>query len=441
MNTTKKLWTIGLAGLLAAACQKTPEIEQQFDVPPDERMTARIQELKQVLLAAPNGWKGALATNLGGAYAFYIDFKEDNTLDMLADISDASAENLKKSTYRVKWAMEASLLFDTYNYIALPQDPGIKIPGGTSGNGLQSDVEFEYIRATPDSVFLRGRRYKNNLVLARLTADDQDSFLNSYKTIIGDTKNLISPIKFPYIELDGIPGKISFLIGTNDKKILAEYPDGEEIKSEIGKFGYDLQGLVFPDGMTIGGHAFSRAVIEGGKLFLVGFDDNKTELQSNAVPILPIDLSFGYNKGNKKMLSDDVPGVAANVHIFADVRQRFSNSNRTVTAMHFEFMNSTTARFYIVYQTSSGSSFTATATYEYRTEDNNTLFMKRVEFNTNWNTRASQVTRVNQFFGTGEEREFTLEWIPSTDPLVAYPVAAIRSVTDPMNMLYGRIGP
>jgi len=436
-----KFWTIGLAGLLATGCAKTPEIEQLFDASPDERMTERIAEVKRALIAAPNGWKGILATNLGGAYVFYIAFKEDNTLDMLADISDASAESLKKSTYRVKWAMEASLIFDTYNYIALPQDPGIKVPGGTSGNGLQSDVEFEHLRATPDSVFLRGRRYKNNLVLARLSADEQISFLGSYKTIIGDTKNLISTTKFPYIELDGIPEKISFLIGTDDKKILAEYQDGAEIKSESGKFGYDLQGLVFPDGMTIGGHTFTGAVVEDGKLFLVGTDGIKVEVRSNDLPFIPIGTTFGYNKANKKMLSDAVPGVTANVHIFADVRQRFSNSNRTVTSMHFEFMNSTTARFYIVYQTSNGSSFTATATYEYRIEDDNRLFMKRAEFNSNWNTRSSQVTRVNQFFGTGDEREFTLEWVPSGDPTVTYPVAAIRSVADPQNMLYGRLGP
>jgi len=440
MNTTKKLWTIGLAGLLAAACEKTPEIEQLFDASPDERMTARTREVKQALLAAPNGWKGALATNLGGAYAFYIDFKEDNTVDMLADISEASAEHLKKSTYRVKWAMEASLLFDTYNYITLPQDPGIKIPGGTSGNGLQSDVEFEYLRATPDSVFLRGRRYKNSLVMARMSAEEQNSFLNSYKTIIADAKNLISPIKYPYIELDGIPGKVSFLIGTDDKKILAEYQDGEEVKSESGKFGYDLQGLVLPDAMTIGGHTFSRAVIENGKLFLVDMGGNKVEVQGNDLPIIPIGTTFGYNKPNKKMLSEAVPGVTANLDIFANVRQRFTASNRTVAAMHFEFMNSNTARFYIQYQTSTGS-FVATATYEYRMEDDSKLFMKRVEFNSNWNTRASQVQRVNQLFGTGEEREFTMEWVPSGDPSVVYPVAAIRSATNPQDMLYGRVGP
>jgi len=439
MSTTKKLWIMGMAALLATGC-KTPEVEQLFDSSPDERMTARIGEVKQALLAAPNGWKATLTTNLGGAYAFYIAFKEDNTLDMLADISDASAENLKKSTYRVKWAMEASLLFDTYNYIALPQDPGIKVPGGTSGNGLQSDVEFEYLRATPDSLFLRGRRYKNNLVLVRLSAEEQNDFLSSYKTIIGDTKNLISTTKFPYIELDGMPGKISFLIGTDDKKILAEYLDGEEIKSESGKFGYDLQGLVIPEGMTIGGHRFTRAIIEDGKLFLVGSEGNKVEIQSSDLPFIPIGTTFGYNKANKKMLSDAVPGVTANLDIFADVRQRFASSGRTVTTMHFEFQNSTTARFYIVYR-SGASSFVASATYAYRMEEGDRLFMKRVEFNVNWPTRASQVTRVNQFFGTGDEREFTLEWVPSSDPTVTYPVAAIRSAADPQNMLYGRLGP
>lgn len=440
----KKILILLLVSFSVLSCRET-EIEQLFDTSPEERMTGRLAELHQGLISASNGWKGELTTNLGGGYAFYIKFNEDNTLEMLSDINNTTASEVRTSTYRTKWVMDASLIFDTYNYISLLQDPGNKVPGagGSSANGLQSDIEFEYVRSTTDSVFLSGKRYKNSFVLTRLSNAEQDLFLNSYVSIIANTRNFISTLKFPYIEIDGVQNKISFIIGLDNKRVLAEYIDEENAKSANGKFAYDTYALTFPSGMKIENLIFQYGVIENDKLFLVDSIGQKVEVKSNDVPILPILTTFGYNKPNRRILSDNVPGVTANTHVFTRIRELFASTDRTINTMYFAFSNSNTAIFYIGYTAnSSGSSFVASATYQYRQEGDK-IFLRRtgIDGGNNWNTRAAQVAPADQLFGSGDEREFSIEWVASDDPTVIYPVAAIKSVIDPLNMLYGRIGP
>lgn len=431
---------LGLAVLSLASCRKT-EVAKIFEEAPEERAGKRLTELQEILIGEPNGWKGVLSTSLGGGYAFYVKFNNNNTVEMLSDINDQTSSELKNSTFRVKWVMDASLIFDTYNYISLLHDPGAKVPGATSANGLQSDVEFEYIRSSQDSVFLRGKRYKNNFTLIRLNSSQSNAFKTSYTSNINDTKSLISGLKFPYINLPGINNKISFVIDNSSKKISAEYMiNEEEINSVTGKFGFDIDGLLFPYAMSIGQTVLTSAKKEEGKVWILDNNGNKYELKSNDVPILSILSTFGYNKANKRILSDPVPGVTANEHIFNKVRELFVASGRSISTMYFQLTNSTTAIFYIGY-TASGTNYVASASYSYRMEGNR-IFLKRIGIDggNNWNTRATQVAPVNNLFGAGEEKEFTIEWVASSDPSVVYPIAAIRSVTNPMDMLYGKIG-
>ena len=436
----KRILIIGFTFLCLISCRKS-EVKELFDQAPEVRAGERLEELQNTLVNETNGWKGVLTTSLGGGYAFYIKFNTDNTVDMLSDINGETSANIKQSTYRTKWVMDASLIFDTYNYIALLQDPGAKVPGATAANGLQSDIEFEYVRSNQDSIILRGKRYKNNFILTKVNEAEKNAFLNSYSSKINTTKDLISSLKFPYLNLPGIENKISFVIDNSSKKISAEYMlNDTEMNSVSGKFGFDTYGLAIPNAFTVGTTALKNGVVENDKLWLVDSEGNKHELKSNDVPILPILNTFGYNKANKRILSDAVPGVAANVHVFNRVRELFVSSGRNITSMYFQLTNSTTAIFYIGYS-SGASAFVASSSYAYRQEGNK-IFLKQVGIDggNNWNTRAVQVAPVNNLFGTGQEVEFTIEWVSSSDPTVVYPIAAIKSVTNPLDMLYGKIG-
>src|SRR5690606_8637493 len=124
-----------------------------------------------------------------------------------------------------------------------------------------------------------------------------------------------------------------------------------------------------------------------------------------------------------------IPGVTANVHIFDRVRELFTASGRTINTMYFAFNNSTTAVFYIGY-TSGSTNYVASATYEYRREGDR-FFLKQVGIDggRNWDTRATQVVPVTDLFGMGDEREFILGWVPSSDNSVKFPIGGIRSVS------------
>src|SRR5690606_12260500 len=141
----KKIYYLFCA-MITMSCSKNETIDV-FDELPEERIGKKLEELQDKLLESPYGWNASLPTSGSGGYGFYMDFHEDQTIDMFADLNVETAGVKGTSTYRIKWVMYPTLLFDTYNYITMLQDPASGVYGGVSGSGLKSDIEFEYIRS------------------------------------------------------------------------------------------------------------------------------------------------------------------------------------------------------------------------------------------------------------------------------------------------------
>src|SRR4051812_9406094 len=179
-----------------------------FDETPEERMSAHIDELNNALNGAPYGWKASITTNVKGGYGFFMDFKPDQSIMMVADLDSTTATKANTSTYRIKWVMNPTLIFDTYNYISMLQDPIPGTYGGNAGSGLQSDVEFEYIRLNGDSLILRGFKYKNELVLVKATAEQKNRYLSTaYKANIDTINNYFPGKDYNYINIAGLNNK------------------------------------------------------------------------------------------------------------------------------------------------------------------------------------------------------------------------------------------
>src|SRR5689334_18775393 len=109
----KQLLSILCAALLFAGCKK--DEVKVFEETPEERMSARINELNAALTGSEHGWKASLTTSArgGGGYGFYLDFDESQSMLMVADLNDESATKTNTSTFRIKWVMNATLIFDT----------------------------------------------------------------------------------------------------------------------------------------------------------------------------------------------------------------------------------------------------------------------------------------------------------------------------------------
>src|SRR5690606_34518890 len=128
-------------------CGKS-EVDLLFDKTPEQRMSEQQKELKDQLVGAQYGWRVFNETLSRGNYGYYMSFDDKDRVTMLADINDGSSSELQESSYRLRLINGPVLAFETYNYIHLLNDPNPAVIGGARGEGLKSDIEFDFQRAT-----------------------------------------------------------------------------------------------------------------------------------------------------------------------------------------------------------------------------------------------------------------------------------------------------
>src|ERR1044071_2811889 len=157
------------------SCKKQSYLAK-FNESAQHRIGAQVDSVKSMLTTAPNGWIGTLTTGLGGGYGFYMIFDAAENVTMYADLNNTSASTAKQSQYRVKADMGADLVFDTYTYISLLNDPTPSVFGGSGRNGFNSDIEFTYDHSTADSLVFIGKRYRQVFRLVKATADQKSRY-------------------------------------------------------------------------------------------------------------------------------------------------------------------------------------------------------------------------------------------------------------------------
>jgi hypothetical protein len=288
----KRIYILLIAAASFFGCTKS-DVDLIFDSLPEERINVRLTELQNKLLESPSGWKASLTTNASGGYGFYFNFKEDQTVAMVSDINATTARVISNSTYRVKWVMNASLIFDTYNYISLLQDPTAgTVPGGAQGSGVRSDIEFEYLRATADSIILRGKKYQNELVLVKASVDESDKYNNGeYQTSINKINNFFTVNANPYIEVAGVRTSVE-INRTAKTASLTGIVDGAA-KSASSKFYYTLSGINFREGISFSGVDIKSLTFKGDILHAVDKEGKEYEVKNSVSPILPLHMLMG----------------------------------------------------------------------------------------------------------------------------------------------------
>ena len=310
----KIIYILSIGLLLISSCSK-PEVEPLFDKLPEERMLERNAELTGVLLGGENGWKAFLKTSLrGGGYGFYMDFDDQNKVTMVADWDDESAKTPKESTYRVQYISNSTLIFDTYTYITILQDPNNVHNGGTQKEGLQSDIEFEYTKMSGDTVFLTGRKYRNTLYLIKATEAEQQSYSDGvYDGAVNKTKNLFAT-SFPRIVLDdgGEQKKIEIGISNNSKLISSDYlaQEGSIISSNTG-FAFTLDGLYFVDNLVSEGIRFAGLRWKGDDVVVYDVLGREYAVEQGAEPGIPLDILLGVKYKLQAKLKTINPGMTS----------------------------------------------------------------------------------------------------------------------------------
>jgi hypothetical protein len=380
----KKLIYLFSILLVVAGCKKSA-YESAFGDRPETRTANAISEVNTKLTTATDGWVGTLSTQEGGGYGFYMNFDATTqVVNMYADMTDATATVLGKSTFRVKANAGAELIFDTYNYISLPADPDPSSFGGETGAGFRSDVEFIYDHSTADSILFTGKKYRQPLVMVKATAAQKALFAGGgYKTAIDKMKTFFQTIKNPYIDITA--GSAALKAGitmnaSNDRSTGKRFSftglaaDGKTVGSGDSKFAFSLEGAdLLNAGLVYEGVSFKK--IRWKDATTLAFYDaagKEYVVKSSPSPLLPLYILMGA--GYKSITTPNAttyPGwgsdfIARRATAATGVsRWSLSTGSLRLSELNFTF-NDVTKKMVLVANTPAGtSSFSLTFNYTY----------------------------------------------------------------------------
>lgn len=251
----KKIYSLAFAlvALLAITSCKN-EIDDVFDQPSAERISAELQKTKEVLTSAKNGWCLEFfgKRDLGG-YNILLKFDANNNVTAASELTEDVNETAT-SHYALTQSKGAILSFDTYNSIyhkfAAP------IP---DNDGMMGEVEYRIMRVTNDSIFLTGKKHETPVVMVRM--DEKKSWANYLTEVHEVEKAMVNKWNMYTNGKDVQRGRGNnhtlTLVNTKDgahSEVLMPYiikPDGMHFYKTYNINGKDLTGFSYP--ATTGG--------------------------------------------------------------------------------------------------------------------------------------------------------------------------------------------
>lgn len=178
MKKINSIFSLLLVVMAFVAC--TPEVEDKFDKSASQRAADAIAQAKQVLEAAPNGWRMEYyGSSTYGGYNVFVKFKGDQA-EVGSEKVGASHQagvgedgKIITETSHIKYEQSQGIIvsFDDFNnimhYFSTPDNPDY----GEKGTGMDGDFEFRIISATPEKVTLRGKKHNSRIDMYPMPAD------------------------------------------------------------------------------------------------------------------------------------------------------------------------------------------------------------------------------------------------------------------------------
>ena len=256
----------------------SPQEDDLFDDSSSNRIDAALKAHKQVLKSAENGWLMEFFPAAGQAYGGYnllASFTEDEA--EFAGENALSTET-SKGMYSLKQSAGPVLTFDTYNEIFhFFSNPNSDISGvGKKGVAMGGDFEFLIIKATQDSIILKGKKTANRIVMTPLA---KDVVWSDFIDEINDADDVMTFKSFEY----HVNGK-TIPVTVNYRTLSFTYTDesGNEVKEKASYIqtakGYKLYKPITIEGLTVSEFIYDS----GAETFAA-----KENIDAKLLPIIP----------------------------------------------------------------------------------------------------------------------------------------------------------
>ena len=173
------MFTTALGLMVATLPSCLKDDKANFSGSPAARLDEAVKVNKQILESAPNGWSlGYYAGRnySGPGFTLTLKFK-DGKAYIMGDNKDATTVGV--SEYDVVKDQGVVLTFSTYNSVIH------ELAGASQGypEGLQGDYEFAILEANANFIRLRGKKWKNEMILTPIKNQTQEEFIQKVFTI------------------------------------------------------------------------------------------------------------------------------------------------------------------------------------------------------------------------------------------------------------------
>lgn len=166
MKKIFNLFTFLAAILLATAC--SPEVDDLFDKSSSQRMSEAINNTKDILTTPTDGWvMHYYGSSMYGGYNVLCKFDKNDRVTVASEV--AGKDSTFTSHYKIEQSQGVILSFDEYNdifhYFSDPHNPD---KNGLDGKGMLGDLEFRVMKASADSIILKGKKHNSRVVMLPL---------------------------------------------------------------------------------------------------------------------------------------------------------------------------------------------------------------------------------------------------------------------------------
>ncbi len=177
MRRTKIYSVIGMLALLLLGACSLHEEDDIFGDSSANRISDALENYKEILVSAENGWVMQYYPGYDQAYGGYnllVSFNENGEATVAGEV--AKADTVITSLYSLKQSAGPVLTFDSYNAIMhLFSEPL---------NALGGDFQFTVMSATLEKVVLSGTKTKNLIVLTPMPKEVAwENYLKSVQEI------------------------------------------------------------------------------------------------------------------------------------------------------------------------------------------------------------------------------------------------------------------